>query len=128
NTIEANRGTVFTVDWSPDGERLASASLAGTRHNTVQVWAADGELLHTLPTQYSGGKFLNAGWSPDGQFLVGGALDYWEWDVDGTPVFTHESGEFSTPNWGFAWSPDSSMWGIGNESGVVWIYSVDGEE
>ena len=41
-------------------------------------------------------------------------------------MFTHESCEHCTPAWGLAWSPDSQFWAIGNESGIVWVYNVDG--
>ena len=125
-TFEADMGIIFALDWSPDGSRLASASLKATNQNFIQIWDADGTLLHTLPTDYSGGKFLNVAWSPDGQYLVGGAIDYQEWRADGTRVFTHENCEHCTPAWGLAWSPDSQFWAIGNESGIVWVYNVDG--
>ena len=127
-TITTDQGEVYTVDWSPDGQKLASASLVGPSQNTIQIWDAEGTLLHTLPTQYSGGKFLNVGWSPDGQYLAGGAIDYSEWQADGTLVFQHESCAHCTPAWGFGWSPDSSMWAIGNESGLMWVYDVAGNE
>ena len=74
NTIDTQTGIVFSVDWSPDGQLLASATLQGTLSNTVQIWSEDGELLHTLSTQYSGGKFLNVGWSP-GWSISGGWRD-----------------------------------------------------
>jgi WD40 repeat protein len=127
-TIEVDEGTIFGLDWSRDGSLLASASLAGTSQNLIQIWDADGTLLHSLATDYSGGKFLNVEWSPDGQYLVGGAIDYKEWRADGTLVFSHESCEHCTPAWGLAWSPDSQFWAIGNESGNVWVYNVDGTE
>lgn len=125
-TIETAPRIPMSIDWSPDGTKLAVALLGGARDNTIQIWSADGELLHNLPTQYSGGKFLNVGWSPDGQYLAGGAIDYKAWTADGVEVVTHESCEFCTPAWGFAWSPDSSKWAIGNESGQVWVYGADG--
>jgi WD40 repeat protein len=128
NRMEVGMRTISSLDWSPDGLSLASASLNGPSDNLIQVWSADGELLHTLSTQYSGGKFLHVGWSPDGAYLVGGAVDYKEWQTDGTLVFTHEGCSSCTPAWGFAWSPDSAMWAIGDESGYVWVYAVDGEE
>ena len=77
-------------------------------------------------TQFSGGKFYNLAWSPDGQYLVGGATDYAEWKADGTPVFSHASCAHCPPSWGFSWSPDSQHWAVGNESGLVWVYGIDG--
>ncbi|MBX3066817.1 MAG: WD40 repeat domain-containing protein, partial [Anaerolineae bacterium] len=128
NTIEPEQGIVFGVDWSPDGKLLASASLKGTEDNMIQIWTAEGELLRTLPTKYSGGKFLNVGWSPDGKYLAGGATDYHLWKADGTEIFAQESCAHCTPAWGFAWSPDSTRWAVGNESGVVWVYDTTGTQ
>ncbi|MBI1278383.1 MAG: hypothetical protein GC179_09670 [Anaerolineaceae bacterium] len=127
-TIDSQSGIVFALAWSPDGKILASGSVASPQENTVQLWDNDGKLLHSMTTQFSGGKFYNLAWSPDGQYLVGGATDYAEWKADGTLVFSHESCAHCPPAWGFAWSPDSQRWVIGNESGLVWVYSVDGQQ
>jgi WD40 repeat protein len=118
---------VMQVAWSPDGKLLADGGLAGTERIHARIWKPDGTPVYTLPTKYSGGKFYNIGWSPDGKYLVGGAIDYTEWKIaDGTAVFSHESCAHCTPAWGFAWSPDSTKWAMGNESGDMWIYGVDG--
>jgi WD40 repeat protein len=127
-TIEVNRGVVFTVDWSPDGQHLLVASLIGPTDNHIQVWSIDGTLRHDLRTDYSGGKFLHAAWSPDGAYFAGGATDYWLWRADGTHVFTREACAQCTPTWGFAWSPDSQRWAIGNESGNVWVFDTEGAQ
>lgn len=127
-TIDAQKGIVFALAWSPDGKTLASGSVATPTRNTVQLWDSSGKLLHTMTTQYSGGKFYNLAWSPDGQYIVGGATDYTQWKADGSLVFRHESCEHCPPAWGFAWSPDSQYWTVGNESGLVWVYGVDGQQ
>jgi WD40 repeat protein len=125
--IKAQAGIVFALAWSPDGKVLASGSVASPSQNTVQLWNIDGKLLKTLTTAFSGGKFYNLGWSPDGKYLVGGASSYTEWRADGTAVFSYESCASCTPAWGFAWSPDSYAWAIGNESGEVRIFDVAGK-
>jgi WD40 repeat protein len=121
-------GVVYALAWSPDGETLASGTVVRTNRNIVQLWNENGKLRQTLETRYSGGKFYNLGWSPDGRYLVGGATDYAEWQADGTLVFRHEQCEFCTPAWGFAWSPNSTMWAVGNENGTVYVYSVNGKQ
>lgn len=126
NTLKGEAGTPFGLSWSPDGEILAVASVIATNNNVIRLWSADGSLLNTLRTQYSGGKFLNVAWSPDGTYLAGGAIDYHLWKADGSEVFQHESCEHCTPAWGLAWSPDSHLWAFGNESGAVWVYDVEG--
>ncbi len=127
-TIDNQKGIVFALAWSPDGTILASGSVASPTQNTVQLWDSAGKLLHTMTTQFSGGKFYNLAWSADGQFLVGGATDYAEWKADGTLVFNHESCAHCPPAWGFSWSLDSQFWAVGNESGLIWVYGIDGQQ
>lgn len=128
-TLDAKAGTVFKVAWSPDGATLATGSLYSPTQNTVKLWrVADWSLQATMTTDFSGGKFYNLGWSPDGKFLVAGATSYTEWHADGTPVFTYKSCASCAPAWGFAWSPDSSRWAIGNESSEVRMFATDGKE
>ncbi|MEP6988383.1 MAG: hypothetical protein ABI970_22455, partial [Chloroflexota bacterium] len=127
-TIQSKAGIVFALSWSQDRAILASGSVASPTQNTVHLWSTEGKLLNTMTTEFSGGKFYNLGESPDGKYLVGGATDYSEWKADGTLVFSHESCSHCPPAWGFAWSPDSKMWAIGNESGLLWVYGVDGQQ
>lgn len=127
-TLSAKAGIVFALAWSPDGKTLASGSVAGPEQNTVQLWDTNGKPLNTLTTQFSGGKFYNLGWSPDGKYLVGGATDYKLWTADGTQVFHDEACASCTPAWGFSWSPDSQLWAVGNESGLLWIYDTQGQQ
>lgn len=109
-------GTVFGLSWSPDGKTLASGSSYESGKNPVQLWrASDGQLLKTVFTKETGGKFYNLEWSPDGNFIAAGALDYKLWRNDGTEI-CHYAGD-GTPAWALAWSPDSKTWAIGNESG-----------
>jgi WD40 repeat protein len=126
STLVADRGIVFSLSWTPDGKKLAAGVLGGTRDNRVEVWDRQGKRLFTRRTNYSGGKFYNAAWSLDGKYLVGGATDYTMWSADGTPIVSYERCEFCTPAWGFAWSPDSQMWAVGDENGAVIVYSVHG--
>ncbi len=126
-TLKAESGVVYALDWSSDGEMLAAGVSGGTARNKVELWNMDGQLLDTLPTKYSGGKFYNVARSPDGQYLVAGAIDYGLWKADGTPVFTLERCAHCTPAWGLVWSPDSHLWAVGDENGTVYVYSIKGE-
>jgi WD40 repeat protein len=126
-TIKPHAGTVMAVAWSPNGKVLATGSVQSPTKNTVNLWdPTSGVRLGTLHTKYSGGKFYNLGWSADGRFLVGGATDYSEWRADASRVFEHPGCDHCTPAWGFGWAPDSTMWGVGNESGDVFVYGTDG--
>ncbi len=120
-----SEGTVFGLSWSPDGKILTSGSSVGPGKNAVQFWTADGALLRTRYTDQTGGKFYNVAWSPNGQFIVAGAIDYKLWRSDGTEIYHYAGG---TPAWALAWSPDSQRWVIGNESSTAHMYDTAGNE
>lgn len=136
-TLSTAPDRVFSLAWSPDGQTLAVGtisfqSLATPRTpgqnpalpGIIRLWHPDGQLLTTLSTQYTGGKFLNLGWSPDGALLVAGAIDYRVWRADGTLVATLR--DPSSPARGMAWSPDGRAFAVGDESGGVFLYSAVG--
>jgi WD40 repeat protein len=117
--LDGHAGQTFAVAWSPDGKILASDSIETVLPPTVQRWNSAGQIVKTLHTSYSGGKFYNLAWSPNGRFLLGGATDYKLWDANGVQVGEAAGFEQCTPARGMAWSPDSRLWAIGNESGSV---------
>jgi WD40 repeat protein len=113
--------------WSPDGERIATASLDGT----ARIWdAASGESLDTL-VHSEGVEDL--AWSPDGSRLVtssqDGALLVWQVDT-GTSSELPNPEEYRFSSLG--WSPDgdqivassrrdlvSVIWDVGTGESIV---------
>ncbi len=102
-TYRGHTNGVQAVVWSPDGTRIASASL----DNTVQVWdATDGG--HVLTYRGHTDHVLNLAWSPDGNYLASVGTDktvqIWR-PADGGHVFTYTG----HTDWvlGVAWSSDS---------------------
>ncbi|MEH2311445.1 MAG: ribosome assembly protein 4, partial [Nostoc sp.] len=70
NTLEGHRSWVSSVVFSPDGQRLASASY----DNTIKLWdAATGKPLQTLSGHSSG--VISVVFSPDGQRLASASYD-----------------------------------------------------
>lgn len=124
---------VFSLAWSPDGDVLATGAIhfpaptttgAAALPGVVRLWSRDGGLNRTLGTQFTGGKFLNLAWSPDGSMLAAGAVDYNVWRADGTGVGVPRTA--GSPAWAMAWSPDGHELAIGDEDGVLQIVAPDG--
>lgn len=66
---------VLALDFSPDGERLATGGGEPTRGGEIKVWTvADGKLLHEFNTVHSD-TVVAVDFSPDGKFLASGAAD-----------------------------------------------------
>lgn len=68
---------VTTMDWSPDGQFLATGCYDGN----ARLWTADGDLI-TVLSKHSGPIF-QLQWSPDGKYLVSAGVDpsIAVWDV-----------------------------------------------
>jgi WD40 repeat protein len=135
--LSASSDPVFALAWSPDGRLLAAGAIhfkppatpgaLATLPGIVHLWQADGTIVRTLSTQYTGGKFYNLAWSPDGKFLAGGAVDYRIWRPDGMLVGSTPGCPHCTPAWAMAWFPDSQKLALGDESGNVQIYDPTGQ-
>ena len=126
-TLEVGRGNIWAVAWAPDGSLFATGSIVQFLNPTVQVCKADGTAVWTAGTHYSGGKFYNLLWSPDGELLLGGATDYGLWNRGGTELVSVSGCEHCTPQWGAAWAPDSSEFALGDENGTLQLYDRAGK-
>jgi WD40 repeat protein len=82
STMRGHNDNVEAVVWSPDGTRLASASL----DNSVRVWdPRTGE--ETLALRGDVGSFYDLSWNPDGARLAAACSDGQIWIWDATPGF-----------------------------------------
>lgn len=76
HTLEGHGSEVYSIAWSPDGSRLASAS----NDKTVKIWdPATGHCASTLEEHSGWGTLVALGnsiaWSPDGSRLASASHD-----------------------------------------------------
>jgi WD40 repeat protein/serine/threonine protein kinase len=100
HTLERNIGTVFAVDFSPDGRLLATAGRSGK----IVLWNPEtGERLRELPGHPT--AVLDIEFSPDGQRLVSVGADVRIWDV-GAAASLHVLNKHQSTVFSAAYSPD----------------------
>jgi len=107
--------------WSPDGQRLLSAS----QDQTLKIWdAGSGDCLLTLSGHLS---FVNGcAWSPDGGRVLSASWDKTLkiWDATNGDCLLTLSGHSSSVN-GCAWSPDGRRVLSASDDGSVRIFDAE---
>lgn len=84
NRLEGHTNEIRSVDFSPDGKTLATAS----EDNTIRLWSIDGRELQQLSGQNQ--LFRNVRFSPDGKQIAAISADNTVnlWNVDGKKLRT----------------------------------------
>ena len=127
-----HRGEVTALSWSPDGERIASASMDGMVH----IWDVASGKRRCAYRGHAGEDtwVLAAAWSPDGTRIAsaeGGlgeekqySIQVWE-AATGTHLLTYQGHDAAI--YSLAWSPDSRCLLTGSSDGVVQIFTAAGD-
>ncbi len=121
NRLNGHTAAVLTVDFSPDGEQIATAGVDGT----VKLWKRDGTPIKTLVGHKTIVRTVK--FSPDGKILASAGDDKMIklWKRDGTllrTIQTHSSGI-----WSIDFSPDSSNLISGGSDSTVELWGREGE-
>lgn len=121
NRLDGHTAAVLAVDYSPDGQQIATAGVDGT----VKLWKPDGTLLKTLKGHTTVVRSVK--FSPDGTLLATGGDDKTIklWRRDGTLIKSTPTG--GSDIWSIAFSPDSSTFISGGVDGSVQQWSRSGQ-
>ena len=86
NATDRKNKDVTTLEWSSDGEFLATGSYDGV----ARVWRRTGALVHTLRSHR--GPIFSLKWNKRGNFLLSGSYDKSTivWDVSGDVGFVNQ--------------------------------------
>ncbi len=119
-TFISHEKGVVALDWSPDGEYLATASLDGA----VSLWNAEGLLvrkmqIHTKPA-------LGIAFSPDGEVLATASADATVTVFAPSGRIMHRMKSHRTNVLTVAWSPDGRFLASGSEDMTVRIHTKNG--
>ncbi|OUC15948.1 MAG: hypothetical protein B0A82_04130 [Alkalinema sp. CACIAM 70d] len=121
NRLEGHKDWVAGVEFSPDGQILASTS----GDKTVRLWQLNGQPIATLEGHQDGVFFVS--FSPNGQQLASASKDGTVrlWQRDGTPGPVL-SGHKGAVNSVFFSQDGQSLWSAG-EDGTIRKWSIEGK-
>jgi WD40 repeat protein len=127
-TLEGHKELVYTVNFSPDGQRL----LTGSFDKSLKLWnVADGknEKTYAGPSGHND-LVLTTAFSPDGRNFASGAKDnsIKLWDMPISGAFRDFAG-VSAPALAEAVTPDGSKLAVGQQDGLIRIWTTsDGKQ
>jgi WD40 repeat protein len=120
NRLEGHKGIVYSVNFSPDGKTIASAS----SDRTIKLWGTDGTLLKTLEGHNA--DIFEISFSPDGRLLASASGDNTIkiWSLErGTLIKTWLG--HSKPVYSVSFSPDGRLLASASGDNTIKLWSLE---
>ncbi|MDJ0617576.1 MAG: TIR domain-containing protein [Calothrix sp. MO_192.B10] len=122
NRFTKHKGTVFDVAWSPDGEKIATASGDGT----LRLWNLNGKEIKTIPISNKN-EVYSVSFSPDGKTIAFASDDN---TVKISSLQEEQPkiiGKHNNLVWSVAWSPDGKTIASASEDNTVKLWDKQGK-
>jgi WD40 repeat protein/energy-coupling factor transporter ATP-binding protein EcfA2 len=127
NQLSGHEDTVTSVNYSSNGELIASAS----QDKTIKIWHSNGKLLQTL-TAHQDGVF-KVFFSDDNQFMIAASFDntvtLWRYNSESSRFEKRPFLRIKEPDglWSVGLSNNKQIIATGNKNGFVKIWNIKGQ-